>query len=70
MIKAVFLDFYGTVVHEDGEVIKQITNVIMESGSVNDRSKIGTFWWNEFQTMFMNAYGEAFNTDYFRRLML
>ena len=63
MIKAVFLDFYGTVVHEDGEVIKQITDVIMESGSVIDRSKIGTFWWNEFQTMFMNAYGETFETQ-------
>ena len=63
MIKAVFLDFYGTVVHEDGEVIKQITDVIIESGSVSDRSKIGTFWWNEFQTMFMNAYGETFETQ-------
>ena len=63
MIKAVFLDFYGTVVHEDGEVIKQITDVIIESGSVNNRSKIGTYWWNEFQTMFMNAYGETFETQ-------
>ena len=24
-IKAFFVDFYGTVVHEDGEVIKKIT---------------------------------------------
>ncbi len=23
MIKAIFIDFYGTVVHEDGEVIKK-----------------------------------------------
>ena len=23
MVKAVFIDFYGTVVHEDGEVIKK-----------------------------------------------
>ncbi|MDE5598545.1 MAG: HAD family hydrolase [Lachnospiraceae bacterium] len=63
MIKATFLDFYGTVVHEDGEVIKQITDIIMETGSVDDRSKIGIFWWNEFQTMFMNAYGGTFETQ-------
>ena len=25
MMKAFFLDFYGTVVHEDGEIIKKIT---------------------------------------------
>lgn len=24
MVKAVFLDFYGTVVHEDGEIIKKL----------------------------------------------
>ena len=28
MIKAVFIDFYGTVVHEDGEVIKQVSQEI------------------------------------------
>lgn len=60
MIKAVFLDFYGTVVHEDGEVIKEITRIIMKTGKVDDKSQIGAFWWNEFQTMFMNSYGSAF----------
>lgn len=63
MVKAVFCDFYGTVVHEDGEVIKKITNIIMETGSVDDRNKIGTFWWNQFQTMFMNAYDKTFETQ-------
>lgn len=60
MIKAIFLDFYGTVVHEDGEVIKEITRIIMKTGKVDDKSQIGAFWWNEFQTMFMNSYGSAF----------
>lgn len=63
MIKAVFLDFYGTVVHEDGEIIKKITKIIMETGSVDDANRIGAFWWNEFQTMCMNAYGAAFETQ-------
>lgn len=60
MQKAVFLDFYGTVVHEDGEVIREITQIIMETGKVDDKSQIGAFWWNEFQIMFMNSYGAAF----------
>ena len=35
----------------------------METGCVDDRSKIGAFWWNEFQTMFMSAYGATFETQ-------
>ena len=38
MVKAVFLDFYGMVVHEDGEVFKKITKIIMEifkTGKIN-----------------------------------
>ncbi len=63
MVKAVFLDFYGTVVHEDGEVIKKITKIIMETGKVEDSSKIGAFWWEQFQTLFTNAYGTSFETQ-------
>ncbi len=34
MVKAVFIDFYGTVVHEDGEVIKNISQEIFDTGTV------------------------------------
>ena len=34
-VKAFFVDFYGTIVHEDGEVIKKITDIICKTGSVN-----------------------------------
>ena len=49
MIKALFVDFYGTIVHEDGEVIKQISQEIYDTGKVNDKSEIGSYWWGEFQ---------------------
>ncbi len=63
MVKAVFLDFYGTVVHEDGEIIKVINQKIYNSGKVEKKSDIGSFWWNEFQTMCKNSYGENFRTQ-------
>lgn len=63
MIKAIFIDFYGTVVHEDGEVIKQVAQEIFNTGKVNDKSEIGSYWWNEFQTAFTSAYGESFQTQ-------
>lgn len=63
MVKAIFIDFYGTVVHEDGEVIKQVSQEIFDTGKVNDKSEIGIYWWNEFQTAFTSAYGERFQTQ-------
>lgn len=63
MIKAVFIDFYGTVVHEDGEIIKQISQEIYNTGEVEDKSEIGAYWWNEFQTAFHSAYGIKFETQ-------
>lgn len=63
MLKAYFLDFYGTIVFEDGEVIQEISQIIYDTGKVEDKSEIGRFWWKEFQTSFMNAYGERFETQ-------
>ena len=63
MIKAFFLDFYGTVVHEDGEIIKKITQIIYDTGKVVNKSEIGAFWWDDFQSMFTNSYGDSFETQ-------
>lgn len=63
MIKAFFVDFYGTVVHEDGEIIKKITEIICDTGKVENKSEIGAFWWNDFQSMFTNSYGDSFETQ-------
>lgn len=62
-IKALFADFYGTIVHEDGEVIKKITDIIRKTGVVEDKSEIDSFWWKDFQTMFQNSYGDTFETQ-------
>ena len=63
MIKAFFADFYGTIVHEDGDVIKKIIRIILDTGATADKSEIGGFWWNDFQSMFMNSYGDTFETQ-------
>ena len=51
MIKALFVDFYGTVVHEDEAVIKVITQMIKDTGDGSDTS------------MFLNSFGIAFETQ-------
>ena len=63
MIKAVFVDFYGTLVHEDGEVVEKISQIILNTGNAASTSEVDSFWWKDFQTIFMNAYGERFETQ-------
>jgi 2-haloacid dehalogenase/putative hydrolase of the HAD superfamily len=63
MVEAVFLDFYGTVVYEDNEIITVITKQILLSGKAHDATEIGLFWWQEFAGMFTKASGVNFLTQ-------
>ena len=63
MIKAFFLDFYGTVVHEDGEVVKKISQLIYETGKAESPSEVDSFWWKDFQNLFNNSYANTFETQ-------
>ena len=63
MIKAFFADFYGTVVHEDGEIIRKITGIIKAGGCPESEGEIGSFWWKDFRTMFTASYGDTFKTQ-------
>lgn len=63
-IKAVFLDFYGTLVHEDDDIIPVICDEIKRNASVECSSReIGSYWWSEFSSMFRISYGDAFQTQ-------
>lgn len=63
MIKALFFDFYGTIVHEDGVVIDEITTIISNTGNGADKSAIGSYWWKIFQELYMNSFGRNFRTQ-------
>lgn len=60
MVKAFFLDFYGTVVYEDGQVVDRITRILCETGGAGYQRDIGRFWWEEFQRLCAGAYGANF----------
>lgn len=63
MIESIFLDFYGTVVFEDGEIVAKISQTLYETGNAESVGEIGSYWWNRFKTLFENAYGENFRTQ-------
>lgn len=63
MIKAIFIDFYGTVVFEDGEIVNKISKMIYETGNAHSVTQVDSYWWNSFRTLFENSYGESFQTQ-------
>ena len=63
MIKAVFIDFYGTLVFEDGEIVSKISDRIYQSGNAQSASQVGSYWWERFKNLFENSYGENFRTQ-------
>ena len=65
MTKAFFVDFYGTLVYEDGEVVKKITEMIFNTGMAESVSEIGAFWWKDFQKMCTESHADSFKTQRF-----
>ena len=62
--RAIFLDFYGTLVHEDDIPISKITQKIsIHSIQKNTVKDIDSYWWNEFRQLFENSYGGNFKTQ-------
>lgn len=63
-IKAMFLDFYGTLVHEDDDIIPLICKHVQAGSADNCRIEdIGKYWWRVFSRMFQNSFGESFKTQ-------
>lgn len=60
MVKAVFLDFYGTVVDEADDVIKEMIKVITETGEVENPFDVIKYWWKIFNELSDISYGENF----------
>jgi 2-haloalkanoic acid dehalogenase type II len=66
MYKAVFLDFYGTLVHEDDVFIEEICQRILTSTVTSTQATtrdIGIYWWNSFSEKFHSSYGDNFKTQ-------
>lgn len=59
--RGLLLDFYGTLVHEDDEIIPVICEEVRRSARIDAvASDIGKFWWGSFSTLFQRSFGPAF----------
>lgn len=60
VIKAVILDFYGTIVEESYALLDRIAEVFVAHGAVLGREKIAALWWPHFREQCDAAYGDSF----------
>jgi len=72
MIKAIFLDFYGTAVYGDCAVFREITLHINKTRECtrtdqfhpsDDSNEIGLFCGREFQSLCIRSFGQTFQTQ-------
>lgn len=63
MVRAVFLDFYGTVVHEDGAVVHAISQRIAAASGAGNPQSIEAYWWETFQALCKKSFGAQFQTQ-------
>lgn len=62
-IKAAFLDFYGTLVHEDDAIIAGICREIAGQTRDIDAKTVGAVWSEHFTSLYKAAHGETFDTQ-------
>jgi 2-haloacid dehalogenase/putative hydrolase of the HAD superfamily len=53
MVKAVFLDFYGTLVEEDDKIVSSIVENVVNNSKNNkiNHNNVGQFWCKEFTSL-------------------
>jgi 2-haloalkanoic acid dehalogenase type II len=60
----VLLDFYGTVVHEDADVVAEICDAVSQaSPGAPPPGEIGRFWWQAYSALVLRSHGAAFATQ-------
>ncbi|SFE00120.1 2-haloacid dehalogenase/putative hydrolase of the HAD superfamily [Paenibacillus catalpae] len=61
---AIFLDFYGTLVHEDDDILPPIYEQIRTRAAVAcEEKEIGEHWWKTLSGLFAVSYGERFKAQ-------
>lgn len=64
MLKAIFMDFYGTAVHESGPIAMEVVQRIYKSGNAGSPEEVLRYWWTTFREKLADANGEHFQTQH------
>lgn len=64
MIKAVFMDYYGTVVYENGPIAMEVVKDIYENSNAESIEDVFRYWWKTYRKKLAEANGEYFRTQH------
>lgn len=64
MIKAIFMDYYGTVAHESGPIALKVVKRIFENSNAESIEEVFGYWWKTYRKNLMYANGENFRTQH------
>lgn len=76
MIKAIFMDYYGTVTYENGPIAEKVVKRIYENGDAGSPEAVFRYWWKLYKGKLEEANGKDFRTQYdvalesFRELLM
>ena len=63
MAKAVFLDYFGTVLQENGVDMQQMLSRVIANSSADDDKKLLAWWMKNLQSLERSARGENYITE-------
>jgi len=63
VIRALFCDFYGTLVFEDDMPVRAAAERIYRTGCAGSREEIGAFWGKHFFELCAASFGKTFRTQ-------
>lgn len=63
MIKAIFMDFYGTMVYENGPIALEVVQRVYKNSSAESVEEVFCYWWKTFREKLAYANGENFRTQ-------
>lgn len=64
MVQAVFCDFYGTIVHEEGPKMQKVAEFIYESGNAKSVEEVKGYWWKQLQKQMKKCCGACYKSQY------
>lgn len=63
MIKAIFMDYTGTMVQEEGKEIKEVVMRICKNSDLHDPKAAVAYWWQQVKEYEENRYGDSYLTE-------
>lgn len=63
MVKAVFMDYTGTIIREKGEDLEKIVSRIWKNSRLETAEETVRYWWSLIKMMEEKSYGDAFLTE-------